>query len=254
MAILEELPGVKVTVRVEGKDCVEYEDPDAADIQTSRPTSSKYIESVDDAEFCVHFHMDSNYNWDYREHCLVVAVYADNQWLNSSFVEKTALINGQLDIDVDRLNKVDDTTKARIEEDRKVAKNLGIITVRLKRVIKLDSYDASSSAPVKSTSLDLTEKSFKGKEISHEALKREMIIPRTPTQSPALQDDFDTLSDAEKARLARERFQELQSIKKIKKEELVTKRGFSEVFDLADDGLRSRPTKRTAQVIDLTDD
>ncbi|RYP42119.1 hypothetical protein DL767_000484 [Monosporascus sp. MG133] len=166
MAILQELPGVKVTVRVEGKDCVEYEDPDAADIQTSCPTSTKYIESVDDAEFCIHFHVDSDYNWDYKKHFLDVAVYVDNQDL---------------------------------------------------------------------------------------ALKRELIIPRTPTQSPTIQDDFDSLSDAEKARLARERFQELQSIKKIK-EEPVTKRGFSEVFDLTDDDLPSRPNKRTAQVVDLTDD
>ncbi|RYP70640.1 hypothetical protein DL771_005353 [Monosporascus sp. 5C6A] len=189
MAILEGLPGVKVTVRVEGKDCVEYEDPDAADIQSTCPTASKYIESVDDAEFSIHFHVGSDYNWDYKEHSLDVSVDVDNHHLADD------LVDGETDWDVD------------------------------------------------------------GKHVSlnKEALKREMIIPRTPSQSPTIPDDFDSLSDAEKARLARERFQELQSIKKIKKEEPVTKRGFSEVFDLTDDDLPSQPIKRTAEVVDLTD-
>ncbi|RYP90320.1 hypothetical protein DL770_003543 [Monosporascus sp. CRB-9-2] len=212
MAILEELPGVKVTVRVEGKDCVEYEDPDAADIQTSCPTSSKYIESVDDAEFCIHFHIDSDYNWDYKGHSLSMAVRVDNQHLENIIAQKANLINGKLEGDV---------------SGRRVScAETGVWLLRKPK------FSA----------------------VNKEALRREMIIPRTPTQSPAIQDDFDSLSDAEKARLARERFQELQSIKKIKKEEPVTKRGFSEVFDLTNNDPPSRPIKRTAQVVDLTED
>ncbi|RYP07025.1 hypothetical protein DL764_002784 [Monosporascus ibericus] len=171
MAILEELPGVKVTVRIAGKDCVEYEDPDAGDIQASCPTSSKYIESVDDAEFCIHFHMDSEYNWDYKEHSLCVGVCVDGQMLTMKALRRRYLINQQFDADIvgrpvlstetgewflpipkfSAVNKVDDTTKDRIEKDREVAKNLGIITVKLHRIIVHDDYFVPVSTPVKSS-------------------------------------------------------------------------------------------------------
>ncbi|RYP13469.1 hypothetical protein DL765_006882 [Monosporascus sp. GIB2] len=207
MAVLAALPEVKVTVRVEGNDCVEYEDPDAAEIQASCPTSFKYIESVDDAEFWIHLHVDSDYNWDYKGHSLGVYVEVDNQELASA-----PLINRQSDLDVDgRYVLCAETGKWLVWKPKFSA-------------------------------------------VTKEALKREMIIPRTPTHSPSIPDDFDSLSDAEKARLARERFQELQSLKEIKKENRVIKREFSEVFHLADDDLPSRPIKRTTEVIDLTND
>ncbi|RYO78788.1 hypothetical protein DL766_003166 [Monosporascus sp. MC13-8B] len=163
MAVLEALPEIKVTVRVEGKNCVEYEDPDAADIQASCPTSYKYIESVDYAEFRIHFHVDSDYNWDYMEHSLGVVVHVDNQEL-----ARTCLIKRQSDLDVyGRRVLLDDTTKARIEKDREVAKNLGIITVKLCRITLYANYCIPDSTQLKSSSLELTEKSFKGNEISH---------------------------------------------------------------------------------------
>ncbi|RYP60221.1 hypothetical protein DL769_008210 [Monosporascus sp. CRB-8-3] len=212
MAILEALPGVEVTVRVEGKDCVEYEDPDAVGIQTSCPTSSKYIESADDTEFSIHYHVNSDYQWGSEGHHLHIRVLADNEPLTSAYVRKSCLINGQMNGDI--------------------MGRASLCTETGRWLLWKPKFSA----------------------VNKEALKREMIIPRTPTQSPTIPDEFDRLSGAEKARLARERFQELQSMKQIKKEEPATKRAFSEVFDLTDDDLPSRPVQRTTEVVDLTDD
>lgn len=50
MAVLDSLPGVEVTVVVDGKDLHEYRD---ADMEDDENTVTKYIEAVDDANFAI---------------------------------------------------------------------------------------------------------------------------------------------------------------------------------------------------------
>ncbi|XXG97356.1 hypothetical protein Hte_003654 [Hypoxylon texense] len=100
MAVLEEILGVTITVRVNGVDCVEYDDPEASDKQPTWPTSSKYIESPDDAEFSIHTTIDSNYDWGDQNHVLSVLHTVDNTWIRDSLVKSSRLENGKYEYDV----------------------------------------------------------------------------------------------------------------------------------------------------------
>ncbi|KAI1279668.1 hypothetical protein F5Y07DRAFT_357424 [Xylaria sp. FL0933] len=191
---------------------------------------------------------------------------------------------------------IDDAQKERVACDLKVAKTLGTIKVVFTRAIEYGTgvYHTSHSNNAQSGAFELAEKSLKGKAVSHgtsygrsetiscptrvhirdleedngpilvlkfmyrsrDALKRELIIPRSPSHSPALED----LTPAERDRLARERLAELRKIKQEKKSTLI-KREFGEVLDLTQDLPPPRPTKKSrlqdgkeVDVIDLTDD
>lgn len=70
MAVLDKIPGIEVTVQINGQDVVEYDDPDASELDKSCPTSSKYIESIDDAEFTIQYKVTNEYRWGYKKHRL----------------------------------------------------------------------------------------------------------------------------------------------------------------------------------------
>ncbi|KAI3341447.1 hypothetical protein F4824DRAFT_313818 [Ustulina deusta] len=191
----------------------------------------------------------------------------------------------------------DDARKEQVEKDLKVAKALGTIEVKFTRVTERGSpYTSRRATDAKSGAFELAEKSLKGKAVSHgtsygvcesistptwietrnleedngpilvfkfmyrsrDALKRELIIPRSPSRSPT----FENLTPAERDRLARERLDELRA-KRIKHENRgpLIKREFGEVLDLTQDPPLPRPTKRSrlqdgreVDVVDLTDD
>ncbi|KAI8955992.1 hypothetical protein F4801DRAFT_184941 [Xylaria longipes] len=189
---------------------------------------------------------------------------------------------------------VDDTQKERVERDLKVAKNLGTIEVRFTRKIEHGSISYhGGTSDAKSGAFELAEKSIKGEGVSHgtsygdceairtphfvdvrslaeddgpiliirfvyksrDALKRELIIPRSP--SPTLEN----LAPAERDRLARERLEELRDIKIKREGSRTIKREFGEVVDLTIDPPAPRVAKKTrlqdgtqVDLIDLTED
>ncbi len=68
----------------------------------------------------------------------------------------------------DSPSQVEDSDKDRVERDLQVVKNLAIITVEIRRRIEIGScFSWVNSALEESGSLELAEKSLKGKEISH---------------------------------------------------------------------------------------
>ncbi|KAI1496181.1 hypothetical protein F5X99DRAFT_401202 [Biscogniauxia marginata] len=326
MAIVEDVPGVEVTILVRGQPSREYEDGDSSEAQDQAgaacPVACKYIECADDTEFVVQTKI-TGYKWGYRNHALSSETYVDGKRIRGVLIRSlkceqycpyTCTVQGEEKYDratgrwsVHRfkfaaVDTVDEARKERVAEDIKIAKNLGVIEVKLLRVTEHGptGYSQRASGINPGTGkFELTEKSLKGKAISHgtsyskaesisaprfvdtrtipedngpiaiyrflyrsrEALKRELIIPRSPAPSPTLQG----LTDAERDRLARERLEELKQAK-IKKERNVIKREFGEVFDLTKDNDEvplepPRPTKvsrlssgREVEVVDLTDD
>ncbi|KAI1646949.1 uncharacterized protein F4817DRAFT_120038 [Daldinia loculata] len=197
------------------------------------------------------------------------------------------------------IDVVDDAKKDRIQDDIKIAKHLGMIQVRVYRCIYLGDSTPSLGKPITSDKLELAEKSLKGKAISHgtsfsssgdrvsaprscsvsyvdgrdkpiavfrfhyrsrDALKREMVIPRSPSPSPGPKREVARMSRAELERLAGERLVQLQRNGNIKEERKPTlKREFKEVIDLSDETERPVKSSRMApeipeEVIDLTDD
>ncbi|GAP91855.1 hypothetical protein SAMD00023353_6800100 [Rosellinia necatrix] len=324
MAIHEDVPGIETTVRCQGQPLPELEDPNARDDNDEGgpdcPTTSKYIECVNNVEFEVHVRVNADYPWGYRNHVLVASTYVDGEYIRGSVIRNTDAHDGCVKFSVRgremysnetrswsmqkfrfaTVKTVDDAQKERVENDMKAAKSLGIVEVRFMRAIEqgpsVRANHNVAKTPIAlsaSGTFELAEKSLKGKAVSHgtsygipqwidtprwisardveedngpiviyrfmyrskEALKRELIIPRSRSSSPA----FENLTPAERDRLARERLDEIRNAKKERKGPLV-KREFGAVIDLAQDRPAHHPAKKSrgnygeVVVIDLTDD
>ncbi|KAI1296315.1 hypothetical protein F5Y03DRAFT_398843 [Xylaria venustula] len=323
MAIHDDVPGIEVTVRCDKLPLPEFDDPNAHvdddDDASPCPSTTKYIECVDDAEFDISIAVDSDYHWGYRDHILVAKTYIDGESVRGDVINSKHTKFGLPEVRIVKgkevqhygsgiwsirrckfaaVKTIDDARKERVQSDLKIAKDLGTIEVRFTRAldagISVTSYGGATN--IKGDAFELAEKSLKGKAVSHgasygiceaiptpkwvctreleedngpivifkfiyrsrEALKRELIIPRSPPRSPTLED----LTPAERDRLARERLNELRG-NKIKSENgsSLIKREFGEVFDLTQGPPLPRPLKksrlqdgREVDVVDLTDD
>ncbi|KAI1494819.1 hypothetical protein F5X96DRAFT_615538 [Biscogniauxia mediterranea] len=266
MAILEEIPGIEVTVQVNGRNAIEYDDPHASEQESAAdsPTSCRYIESIDDAEFSVSVVATSRYTWRHH-HAFRATLYADGQRVGKKVMKESSsdnriTIEGRHHFDMKKqqwylqhfkfaaISTVDDSNQDRVQRDKELAARLGIIEVRLRRVrvlgrLPVSSHHSRGCQP--QAKHELSEKSLKGKAISHgvdfssneidasvrgssrisyipgekehfgvyrfyyrskDALRQELIIPRSP--SPA--HNISGLSRAEIERLARERLRQIK--------------------------------------------
>ncbi|KAI1654261.1 hypothetical protein F4813DRAFT_210382 [Daldinia decipiens] len=322
MAVLEDVPGIEVTVQVAGIDAAEYEDPNASEQDVAGancPTSTKYIECIDGAEFAIKTRVTGDYRWSHPVTALNWDFRMDDKSTRGYVIRRGDMVNGvatktkaddtvycshtkqwiRQRFQFSAVDVVDDAKKDRIEDDTKIAKHLGMIQVRIYRCIYLGHRASSFRKPTTSNKLELAEKSLKGKAISHgtsflssgkgvpaptscnisyldgrdkpiatfrfhyrsrDALKREMVIPRSPSPSPGPKREVARMSRAELERLAGERLVQLQRDGNIKEERKPSlKREFKEVVDLSGETERPGKSSRTAleipeEVIDLTDD
>lgn len=86
MAILDALPGVEVTVLVSNRQAVEYDADDEQQQSLAKhacPTSTKFIESIDDATFSIKLVPGRSYSQGYKKHALWFRVYIDGQHIES---------------------------------------------------------------------------------------------------------------------------------------------------------------------------
>ncbi|KAI5928446.1 hypothetical protein F4810DRAFT_4894 [Camillea tinctor] len=265
MAIIEAIPGIEVTIQVNGQKAVEYDDPHASEQESFAdcPISCKYIESIDDATFRASITASQAYSW--RHHAFAATLYADGQRVGSHVMEKSydehrTSLGGFAHFDSAKqqwyrryckfaaISTVDSSVQDRVQKDQKLVASLGILEVRLRYVRVLGRYSrspGSSEDDPLGARHEVSEKSLKGKAISHgtafssgkkthvplnvntenipgersyfgvyrfyyrskEALKQELIIPRSP--SPA--HGISGLSQAEIERLARERLDQIKA-------------------------------------------
>ena len=85
MAILNEVPGIKVAVRIGHQDAVEYNDPEPlSDDNVPYPISNKYIECVDGAEFSIRYKAGKGYNWETKDQVLRYRTYVDGQYISGN--------------------------------------------------------------------------------------------------------------------------------------------------------------------------
>ncbi|KAI1659147.1 hypothetical protein F4813DRAFT_354023, partial [Daldinia decipiens] len=188
MAILEAVPSIKVTVRINGVDCPEYDDPNAPEQQPSRPTSSKYIESPDNTEFTLCVSIDKGYDWGDKSDCLYFTMRVDSTWIQSPIIHKSEITNGHSEVVIkykstfcektkswfkhalkfSTVKIVEGVTKERMEKDQQVANNLGLIEVEVERRIYLGKDpNHHENIDREVSSFEFAEKSLKGKSISH---------------------------------------------------------------------------------------
>ncbi|KAI0851670.1 hypothetical protein F5Y00DRAFT_228947, partial [Daldinia vernicosa] len=321
MAVLKDVPGIEVVVKVAGNDATEYEDPNASEQDSTNafyPTSTKYIECIDGAEFAIQMRVTGDYQWKGQINALNFYIRIDGNYVTGSLVKRKDIVNGIAiftkegrkvyntqtkewvlqRFQFSAIDVVDDAKKDRVENDIKIAKHLGLIQVEVLPCIYLGRRGPSFAKPIISGKVELAEKSLKGKAISHgtsfsssrerisapggcevkfldkhpkpiavfrfhyrsrDALKREMVIPRSPSASPGPKREVARMSRAELERLAGERLGQLQGDGNIKEERKPNfKREFKEVIDLSDETERPVKSSRIAveipeEVIDLTD-
>ncbi|KAH8743527.1 hypothetical protein F5883DRAFT_722602 [Diaporthe sp. PMI_573] len=189
MAIIEEL-GLEVTVKVGGAAATEYEDPgpDVNDARTQMTQACHhYVESVDNAEFAIHVGLIPGRNtaqeWiaRSRNHGLSFLVI-DGGGVSSVTIHQhhiSKLLRGIHDGKTKTLRKfrfapvsiVDDANSERISIDTKVAQDLGLIRVCVRRaIIKEKPVRKARSRfglEYDTDGLSLPEKALKGRVISH---------------------------------------------------------------------------------------
>ncbi|KAI1089678.1 hypothetical protein F5B19DRAFT_495178 [Rostrohypoxylon terebratum] len=281
MAILKKLPGVQLTMKVAGYDTIKYNDPDTSEHipeAAEYPISLKYIECIDGADFTIRYCIINNYCWNHGINCLDFSLTVDRTHIQSRILNKNSARpeceikykefydqekrqwQGQK-LKFSAVTTVDDASKDRIKRDTVSARNQH-------KVVKAAGYE-------------LSEKTLKGKAISHgtsfstpetivaprfvdaerigdrpiaifrfhyrsrDALKREMIIPRTPSPSEDPRAGI--------ARMSRAEFRTGDGVKQERKPNIKQelKRKASEVIDLSDDKPRRA---RSPVFVDLTDD
>lgn len=89
MAVIDGLPGVEFTVRINGSEeaCTEYDDPDPPRSKVSSGSAThsvfKVIESQDDATFAIHLVVQNRKRWIKKTKGLGVIVYIDGHLVAS---------------------------------------------------------------------------------------------------------------------------------------------------------------------------
>ncbi|RYP44182.1 hypothetical protein DL768_009330 [Monosporascus sp. mg162] len=249
MAVLDDVPGIEVAVQINGRDVVEYDDPDASNHSSSKRTRhaegfSKY---------------DPETKNRYKYNCKFSPI-----------------------------STVDDTGPERVMEDSRVAKKLGLIEVEVHRSTHSGSREPGASSSVATPqSYVLAEKSLKGKAISHgvsytlgriiQAKSRPHVTFRNlemdggpiavfrfhPSVSRSHVLCMTQFGEAEQLQQMEELTQWRQLIKSDRagEESRPVKRDIGDVHNPPQDQAPTRPTKlsrlasgREAQVVDLTDD
>ncbi|KAK5631836.1 hypothetical protein RRF57_007550 [Xylaria bambusicola] len=100
MAVIEDVPGIEVTVLVDRKKAIEYEADDELKRSLTKhacPTATKYIESINDASFSIRLDARRDYAWGYKKHALVFETDVDGDFISSKVLSspKTKTIDGK---------------------------------------------------------------------------------------------------------------------------------------------------------------
>ncbi|OLN92285.1 hypothetical protein CCHL11_01572 [Colletotrichum chlorophyti] len=194
MAVLSELPGVKVTIQVNGQDAAEYDDPDGLESDVNRRCArwrnSRYVESMDNAHFTVKYEVDKNHPWETKNHGLAFYLYIDGRFMDSVFCSAdvcvgpdhvwSAVIEGAQEpiyhssgmaqlskFKFATISTVDDATKEQVDNDVKSAQSMGLIEVFIHPIVVGAPSYGQSHIIEKNSHFELAEKALKGRAVSH---------------------------------------------------------------------------------------
>ncbi|KAK7906583.1 hypothetical protein PG985_016320 [Apiospora marii] len=216
MAIIEDVPGVEISIHVAGVPAKEHVDPEPDEMPNQCFLSSAYIECVDNQAFSFRYKVDKTYDWGHKDHWLKLNFYLGAKRCKSSVIKEsstrsqpaTGEVQKQVEFNAstnkwyshkfvfNAVEKVDDADKNRVEEDKKIAKDLGVLKVEVWRCTVRPDHGQPSRAQKSGSSNGasgrglppIAEKAFKGKEISHGAsLDEGEPIENSPSQNPSRQ-------------------------------------------------------------------
>ncbi|KAK1596120.1 uncharacterized protein LY79DRAFT_80081 [Colletotrichum navitas] len=213
MAIIRDFPGVKVTVRVDGRDATEYDDPDGFETDTNRKNARwrtfRYIESKDDAFFSIRYQVDNSHRWEGPDHAFALTLYVDGKRADGTVCEAQRFLNHDpfyvwegiiegsrqrsITSSYDRLNKFkfskvttfDDAANDRVKADTAKANLLGVIEVFIYPIIITGPSRYTNSRhyhDAQDGNFEIAEKALKGRAVSHgTSFADGGIVSRRPT-------------------------------------------------------------------------
>ncbi|KAI1388880.1 uncharacterized protein F4822DRAFT_261210 [Hypoxylon trugodes] len=192
MAIIAEIPGVEVTVRIAGEVAEEHDGPKATDRKIKESvlkTCNMFIECRDNTPFAIHLKVDNDYRWGRKNHSLNIATYIDGQWAKGHYCRQWDVHRGPWECDVSY--RIVRNERGELEQqsfqfasiaasggldfdqyqrDLKKVQQMGTIEVKIYRVIEDDSDDANSHSKVPGvgiTGTTISKKALDGKTVSH---------------------------------------------------------------------------------------
>ncbi|KXJ96433.1 hypothetical protein Micbo1qcDRAFT_170261 [Microdochium bolleyi] len=200
MAVISNVPGIRVTVRVNGEPLTEYDDPEGESNECG--TVTKYIEATDGAEFTVVTEVLDDYNWDYKNHELGNRIYVDGKLmrakqLRQSMSTKMLEVSGTKEklpntgqwmfrrFKFAPINTVLVESSSQSGTSQCAIHDLGTIMVKVRRQ-KRCHVTYSDQVYSGNTELQIPEKALKGKAISHSTMLTEGEAVRAPRPSSSI--------------------------------------------------------------------
>ncbi|KAF2491026.1 hypothetical protein BU16DRAFT_141592 [Lophium mytilinum] len=197
MAILNDLPGLKVEIVVNGQTLKEYDDDDE-DPEEKPRTVTKYIEATSGASFEVRFTFTRLFSLSM--YSFAMDIYLDGKFMDNMCIQKNDLFKGPIELTGVRSKKgeqwylekfcfsklaIDDGDPRKIGQTvRDALSKVGEISARLRRI----EYRGIAEAPTATKSDGLLqfgsvpEKALKGRALSHQAgLKLAKKMPAVQT-------------------------------------------------------------------------
>ncbi|KXJ96432.1 hypothetical protein Micbo1qcDRAFT_210709 [Microdochium bolleyi] len=88
MAINDDIPGLQVTVLVDGNAAPEFVDL-AVETRDGCSATTRYIESRGDATFTVQVVCDDDYGWGYKDHAINAVLFVDGGYVDNCIIGQT---------------------------------------------------------------------------------------------------------------------------------------------------------------------
>ncbi|KAH0153042.1 hypothetical protein KCU67_g9631, partial [Aureobasidium melanogenum] len=176
MAVLDGLPGVEVTVVVDGKDLHEYQD---ADMEDDEGTITKYIEAVDNANFAIRIKVTKDAT--FHGNCLSFRVMVEGLTVRRPMVSTTDVSAGSdvfavdgVQIGARRLRKLKFNTLETVTEhgyglprDLERVKDLGKIQIEVNHETMIEQIPVIYRKPDTGSEGFISEKAIKGQAMTH---------------------------------------------------------------------------------------
>ncbi|KAJ0328107.1 hypothetical protein COL5a_005311 [Colletotrichum fioriniae] len=203
MAVIDGLPEIKVSIRINGseEDCIEYDDPDPPKSASSRGsathTISKIIESQVDAGFSIHQEIRNRRSWINGKNWLALHFHIDGQYIATCYRGPDSLVNQTIVSTTDKFwdryttpgkeirrhfkftsIKTVEGSNEQLSGDNIIAEHLGIIEVAVFRV-KFEGRKPVTPAQSRRENIgDVSEIALKGKSIPHSTSDKSQRIAR----------------------------------------------------------------------------
>ncbi|KAI0016620.1 hypothetical protein F4780DRAFT_669012 [Xylariomycetidae sp. FL0641] len=191
MAILPGIPGIEVSVSIEGQQAAEYPTSGKPEHLGTRGLSSsvsKLIECKAGEQFTINLKVSDRYEWGLKSHGLNLAAFVDGEWVKGELCREHSTRHAPWERTISyrivkspsspsgfasqsfrflNLRYVNNATDRRARQDRDRAKYLGSIEVKVYRMVESSGRTTYSPPYDRQERLTLATQSIEGKPPSH---------------------------------------------------------------------------------------